>query len=240
MKIKCPICKLESEVADCVINKEIPNKYLCPCGNEYQFDVSANIIENIPAIRKMEIKDSGKRQEFNSGSVRDTDEGKGQPHLIPGEALFHYKTNHNTKDNFPSTLDLIENNLLMFSKVSNKREDTIDYLYTAIDYTIEYIKETTDGCYSSPMRAVAIHFQQGAKKYAKNNWRKGQPISRMYDSAMRHLWACIDKKEDEPHSSALLWNLFAIVQTKLDVLHGYLPIELDDFPFLIEEIWEKK
>ena len=178
----------------------------------------------------MEIKDSGKRQEFNTGSVRDTDEGKGQPHLVPGEALFHYKSEKiDIRD--ISTLDLIENNLLCFAIVSKERKDTMHFLYSAIDYTIQYIKEITDGTYSSPMKAVAIHFQQGAKKYTKNNWRKGQPISRMYDSAMRHLWACIDGLQDEPHSSALLWNLFAIVQTKLDIQHGYLPHELDDFPF---------
>ena len=52
---------------------------------------------------------------------------------------------------------------------------------------IQYISDTEDGKYNSAMRRLAQHYQNGAKKYAKNNWRKGQPISRYYDSAMRHL-----------------------------------------------------
>ena len=38
-----------------------------------------------------EVKDSGKRQEFATGSVRDTDEGKGVPHLIAGEVFVKVK-----------------------------------------------------------------------------------------------------------------------------------------------------
>ena len=33
------------------------------------------------------VQDSGKRQNFNTGSVRDTDNGKGNPHLIAGEVF---------------------------------------------------------------------------------------------------------------------------------------------------------
>jgi len=33
------------------------------------------------------VQDSGKRQEFNTGSQRDSDENKGKPHLIAGEAI---------------------------------------------------------------------------------------------------------------------------------------------------------
>jgi len=34
------------------------------------------------------LKDSGKRQEFNTGSVRDTREGKGRYDLLPPHAIF--------------------------------------------------------------------------------------------------------------------------------------------------------
>lgn len=33
------------------------------------------------------VQDSGKRQQFQTGSQRDTDDGKGQPHLLPGEVM---------------------------------------------------------------------------------------------------------------------------------------------------------
>jgi hypothetical protein len=186
----------------------------------------------------MEIKDSGKRQEFTTGSVRDTDDGKGQPHLLPTEAIMVFLDCRITAPH--TNLELAEDALLSYGIVRENREDGTPNLYDAIDYTIRYIKESTDDTYSSVMKILAIHFQQGAKKYAKNNWRKGQPISRMYDSAMRHLWAVIDEKIDEPHAAALLWNLFAILQTKLDVKRGNLPKELDDFPFIKSEIWIKK
>ena len=192
-------------------------------------------MENIP-----EIKDSGKRQEFTTGSVRDTDEGKGQPHLLPTEAIYNWKTRKADRYQQNQYLELIENNLFCYAIASDNREDTIEFLYTAIDYTIEYIKSITDGTYGTVMKKLAIHFQNGAKKYAANNWRKGQPISRMYDSAKRHLWAVIDGKKDEPHEAALLWNLFAILQTKLDIKNGNLPETLNDFPFIKSEIWVKE
>src|SRR3954470_1453827 len=55
------------------------------------------------------VKDSGQRQEFSTGAVRDTQTGKGFPHLLPSHALLR----------------------------------------------------------------LAKHFENGAKKYGKNNWRKG-------------------------------------------------------------------
>lgn len=36
------------------------------------------------------IKDSGKRRDFDTGSVRDTDEGKGAWHLLPFHALLEF------------------------------------------------------------------------------------------------------------------------------------------------------
>jgi hypothetical protein len=182
----------------------------------------------------MEIKDSGKRQEFNTGSVRDTDEGKGSPSLIPGEALLEYKESRKSTATL-TTLDYVENNLLKYATIDRDREINIENLYTAIDYTIEYIKSITDGKTGSAKKALAIHYQAGAKKYAANNWRKGQPVSRYYDSAMRHLWAVMDGKTDEPHASALFWNLIAIIQTKIDVSKGLLSKELNNFPFTITE-----
>ena len=41
----------------------------------------------IGEIKLADIKDSGKKQEFNTGAHRDSDEGKGRFDLIPYEAL---------------------------------------------------------------------------------------------------------------------------------------------------------
>jgi hypothetical protein len=110
------------------------------------------------------VKDSGNRQEFGTGSVRDTNEGKGRFDLIPTDAL----------------------------------------------------------------RRLAIHYQNGAKKYGDRNWEKGQPLGRYLDSAMRHLLAVIDGKTDEDHVSAVSWNMFAYLHTLEMIRSLKLPATLDD------------
>jgi hypothetical protein len=111
-----------------------------------------------------EVKDSGKRQEFTTGSVRDTRDGKGRFDLIPTDAL----------------------------------------------------------------RRLAVHYENGSKKYGDRNWEKGQPLSRYIDSAMRHLCAVLEGLEDEDHASAVSWNLFAYIHTRNLIRAGILPKELDD------------
>ena len=186
-----------------------------------------------------EVKDSGKRQNFDTGSVRDTDEGKGQPHLIAGEALCKALNFHITSAEL-TDLKIIEENLLSYSKLVEDREKNIYYIYSSIELISKYISSTEDNTHSSVMKRLAKHYQNGAKKYSKNNWRKGQPISRYYDSSMRHLWALMDDKTEEDHAAALLWNLIAIIQTKIDVQKGLLSTELNDYPFTIEEVFMKK
>ena len=46
-------------------------------------------------------------------------------------------------------------------------------------------------CDLLPMRTLlrlAQHFEDGSKKYGDDNWRKGIPLRRFADSAMRHLF----------------------------------------------------
>jgi hypothetical protein len=184
------------------------------------------------------VKDSGKRQAFNTGSVRDTSEGKGMPHLIAGEAYAKIISKCNIKGDH--LLFEIEKRLNLYNTIVKNKEENIKFIYESIGLVKQYIAKITDNTYYSIMVRLANHYANGAKKYAKNNWRKGQPISRYYDSAMRHLWKMIDGLEDEDHPAALYWNLLAIVQTKIDIEKGLLPKELNDFPFTIEETFLKK
>ncbi len=189
-----------------------------------------------------EVQDSGKRQEFNTGSVRDTAEGKGTPHLIAGEALAkvhdYIKTALNFSDGYLYTIQDI---LFRYSEFVVNREDNIGLVYEASAVTMEFIsKEQENNSYSATMRRLAKHYENGSRKYSANNWRKGQPVSRYYDSAMRHLWSLMDDKTDEDHASALLWNLIGIIQTKIDVKKELLSKELDNFPFTIDEVFKTK
>jgi len=110
------------------------------------------------------VQDSGERQEFDTGSVRDTRDGKGRFDLIP--------------------------------PISLKR--------------------------------LAIHYENGAKKYGDRNWEKGQPVSRYLDSAIRHLYAYLSGSRDEDHLAAAAWNAFAAIHTEEMVRMRKLPNELCD------------
>ena len=114
--------------------------------------------------RPAAIPDSGKRQQFSTGSQRDDQAGKGYYHLLPPDAI----------------------------------------------------------------RRLALRFEAGARKYALNNWRRGQPISRYLNSAMRHQFKFIEGHRDEDHLGAACWNLLAAMETEAMIERGLLPAELDD------------
>jgi len=79
-----------------------------------------------------------------------------------------------------------------------------------------------------PLRRLAKHFENGAHKYGERNWELGQPLSRYYNSAQRHLWAILEKKRDEDHYAAVMWNVACMMQTIDWIEQGTLPKELDD------------
>ena len=64
---------------------------------------------------------------------------------------------------------------------------------------------------SDMMLEVSIHFEEGAKKYGDNNWRKGIPAYCYIDSAVRHYLKWIRGDNDEPHDRA-----FGLVKTSLN------------------------
>lgn len=54
---------------------------------------------------------------------------------------------------------------------------------------------------------LAKHYEQGCKKYGDRNWEKGQPLSVMLDSGIRHLLKYMDGWTDEDHLCAAAWNI---------------------------------
>jgi hypothetical protein len=112
------------------------------------------------------VKDSGKRQEFKTGSVRDTNIGKGRYDLISPLML----------------------------------------------------------------QRLAKHFENGATKYGDRNWEKGQPLSRYFDSAVRHLYKHLEGMRDEDHLAAAVWNVGAMIHTEELIERGLLPEGLNDLP----------
>ena len=80
------------------------------------------------------------------------------------------------------------------------------------------------------IKLLAIHCENGSKKYGLHNNRQGVPLSSYLDSAARHLAKHIQGYEDEgedTHAVAAIWNLAFYLETKYAIKTGLLPVELD-------------
>jgi hypothetical protein len=141
----------------------------------------------------MTILDSGKRQEYSTGAVRDITEGKGRCDLLPLGVVGNILQ------------DVV---IAWIGKYQQEKE--VGYLYNAVDLAVEKIFE---GNKPHAMLEVAKHFEEGAKKYGDNNWQKGIPVDRYIDSAVRHYLKWLDGWTDEPHDRATLWNLMCCIWT---------------------------
>ncbi|MEI6821035.1 MAG: dATP/dGTP diphosphohydrolase domain-containing protein [Bacteroidota bacterium] len=64
----------------------------------------------------------------------------------------------------------------------------------------------------SALLRVAKHYEGGAKKYGRNNYQKGIPISAFMDSALRHIFKYLDGQSDEDHLSAAAFNILGAIQ----------------------------
>jgi len=78
---------------------------------------------------------------------------------------------------------------------------------------------------------VSKVYEEGAKKYSDNNWRKGIPLSRYADSGMRHMAKWMAGRRDEPHLHMAAWNLLCLIETEELIKQGLLPEELNDLPY---------
>lgn len=142
------------------------------------------------------IKDSGNRTEFDSGAVRDMHEGKGRCDLLP--------------------LDVVSE---IFG--DGKKHDVFTRIYQFQAYNdITYLKlallhfvEQNEWNIHTMILEVAKHFEEGAKKYGEDNWRKGIPVKCYIDSAVRHYLKWLRGDQDEPHHRAFCWNIICAIWT---------------------------
>ena len=118
-----------------------------------------------------ETKDSGAREDFNTGSRRDVRTGKGRYDLLPYHAT----------------------------------------------------------------RREAELLERGATKYGDRNWELGQPFSRCFDSAMRHLMKAKAGMKDEDHLAAVVFNVKAIIEFEEMIARGELDPAMNDMPWAIRE-----
>lgn len=138
------------------------------------------------------IQDSGQRREFATGAVRDIQEGKGRCDLLPLDVV---------ADLIPKTAP---EEISRFKKTGNPQA-----LENAL---VIFADEEFDGV-PNMLLEVAIHFEEGAKKYGENNWQKGMPASCYVDSAVRHYLKYLRGDTDERHDRAVAWNLMCCIWT---------------------------
>ena len=141
------------------------------------------------------IVDSGERREFSTGAVRDIQEGKGRPTLMPLQVV--------SKLLGKQTGDYILQSIAAFTEKEETR-----YLYAAL---LKFVATAYDGETETMLLEAAIHFEEGAKKYGDHNWQKGIPVNCYLDSAIRHYlkWRRGDK--DEHHDRAFVWNIMCCI-----------------------------
>ena len=138
------------------------------------------------------ILDSGNRREFETGAVRDIQEGKGRCDLLPLDVVAHALSN--------PTFEFIA--LYM-------QNGDVKHLYDALSSSGVFHD------YYTLMLEVAKHLEEGAKKYGENNWQKGIPTHCYIDSGVRHYLKYLRGDKDEPHDRAFAWNILCCIWTCL-------------------------
>ena len=163
------------------------------------------------------ILDSGNRREFETGAVRDIQEGKGRCDLLPFDIIADYYDS----DSIKYMTTEVSNSLRAFSVFTDIQmfvsSDNCDYLYSAIRCADIFEDDAT------MFLEVSKHFEEGAKKYGENNWQKGIPTHCYIDSAIRHYLKYLRGDTDERHDRAFCWNLLCCAWTCI-----YKP-EIDDY-----------
>lgn len=124
------------------------SKLCVKCWDREIPDTADDCVENSEVVSKEasggpHILDSGNRRQFESGAVRDIQEGKGDMASIPWESILR----------------------------------------------------------------LSVHYEGGAKKYERWNFRKGIPVSSFIDSACRHLAKYQCGCDDEDHLAAAAFNV---------------------------------
>jgi hypothetical protein len=154
------------------------------------------------------IKDSGERREFDTGAVRDIQEGKGRCDLLPLDVVACMLGGYHNEP------DCVLDPISCFVSSGN-----VGCLYDAL----ELFRNIKGVDIHTLILEVSKHFEEGAKKYGENNWQKGIPVHCYIDSAVRHYLKWLRGDKDEPHDRAFVWNILCCIWTMKN------KPELDDF-----------
>lgn len=194
----------DSNCNDCW-NREMPGTE-----NEKEKDmiIPANNISELDKVCNdaRKILDSGNRREFESGAVRDCPEGKGRCDLLPLDVVAEWFKQPHMIDPYPERTKRTYNILTNINHFQNT--GATGFLIMVLNCFLENYD------YPSTMfLEIAIHFEEGAKKYGDNNWQKGIPVRCYIDSAVRHYLKFLRGDKDEYHDRAFCWNILCAIWT---------------------------
>lgn len=160
-------------------------------------------------------------EEFKTGAVRDITDGKPRIDLFSPHTMFQI-INSETAGRKSSTY-------LRWTAIKETGNpiDMVSLFYTAS-------KDENISIYDTVIQ-VSHHLAEGAKKYSERNWEKGIPISRVIQSADRHLfyWIMEDPDDIEDHFAAFLCNLMFIHHYICEISAGKLDPSINDMGWKI-------
>ena len=151
----------------------------------------------LEATEKPHILDSGERRHFETGAVRDIQEGKGRCDLMPLDVIA-------LQINSGADKDCVLQSIYLFTDGND-----IQYLY----FVVEHFRNMVGCDMVTLLLEVSKHFEEGAKKYGEHNWQKGIPVKCYIDSAVRHYLKWLRGDNDEPHDRAFVWNILCCIWT---------------------------
>ena len=140
----------------------------------------------------VEMKDSGERQVFEGGAMRDSAKGKPKMHFLSPH-MWNFFGGEPVKQ-YLLTLDIshVENALFELCEIPDLENRLCNWL------------------------------EKGAEKYDEWNWAKGMPFSRVVDSLGRHMRKIVKGDEAEDHHAAKMCNMMFLIHYHLEVMAGRL------------------
>ena len=86
------------------------------------------------------------------------------------------------------------------------------------------------------MRRVAQLLERGADHYGDRNWEKGMPLTRFFDSGVRHAYQWLEGERDEDHLAAAVWNFMCIMHGEEMIERRVWPADMADQPSFVERM----
>jgi len=180
------------------------------------------------------MRDSGTRQEFSTGAVRDAAGDKPPVGLLSPCWLWRLAdaaAAHEGQPNLDGTRTLMK----AWAYLQAWRDGRADADWLALAswnamFVIAGRPLSLDFPPTAALRRLVAWLDLGAQKYNPRNWERGIPLARTTESTMRHMIAVAAGDDDEDHAAAVLCNLMFLAHTETMVKRGVLPAELDDMP----------